>query len=443
MLQLSAEDAAAVLLVQEAEEAGLRLPVPPLSGDLDDAGDATLLVAQARARIDADPHLARIHGRRAWLTAARPGLWLALPAALAGLFTTSLASDGLLNILTPPLLGLVAWQLVIYLSLVLRTLPGLRGAARAPLRGLRRTLASLAARAAGLGLRLGRDRGAATLQTLPLTFARRFATAAPTLVGARLALALHAAAAAWAGGAIVGLYLDGLGVAYSAYWESTFLGPDWVAATLSVLLAPAALLTGIALPDAEGLARMASTPVPAAPWIHLWATTLALTAVLPRLGLAGLALLRSRRTTLSFDPRTPWLQRTLAGLRGHALRVRLQPMGYRPETASLEQLQRRLQTTFGARIDLQRNDPLPWGADAQAVTIGDAERLVLLLNPAQTPEDDVHGPLLAQLGSRVPVTVALDGAAYRTSPEQRASRIAGWHQLLEQSNTDSLTLDAA
>ncbi|MEE4383963.1 MAG: DUF2868 domain-containing protein [Pseudomonadales bacterium] len=433
MLRLDAEDAAALLLVHAAEEAGLR-PVP-VSGPGASGDAATRLAADARARVEADPRLARVHGRRAWLTGARPGPWLVLVALLAGVATSSLSAGGRLNVLTPPLLGLVLWHVLTYLLLALRPVLG-RRAVPSALRGL---LARAAERAARLGLGQGEDAA-----RLPGAFARDFARSAPKLVGARLAATLHGAAAAFALGAIAGLYLEGLGVAYRAYWESTFLAPGTVTTLVGVLLAPASALTGIPLPDEAAVAAMAETPVPAAPWIHLWAATLAAVAVVPRALLAGVALLGTRRArTVVLDPATPWVQRALAAVEGHALRVRLQPLGYRPGAGALEQLQDRLRERLGGRIDLARNDPLPWDAEAGDVETGDAERLVLLLNPAQTPEEDVHGPLLTALARRLPVTVALDAGAYRTSPERRASRIAGWERLLAAVGTDALPLEPA
>ena len=58
---------------------------------------------------------------------------------------------------------------------------------------------------------------------------------------------------------------------------------------LGAVLGPAAALTGIALPDAAGYAALrfsAGSGAIAAPWLHLYAVTVALVVLAPRLLLA-------------------------------------------------------------------------------------------------------------------------------------------------------------
>jgi hypothetical protein len=64
------------------------------------------------------------------------------------------------------------------------------------------------------------------------------------------------------------------------------------------------------------------------------------------------------------------------------------------------------------------------------------------VNPAQTPEEDVHGPLLDALEQQCPVTVALDAAAYDTSEDRRSSRIGTWRRMLDARGSGHLVLEA-
>src|SRR5690606_6709844 len=135
-------------------------------------------------------------------------------------------------------------------------------------------------------------------------FAAAWTNATAALTSARLARILHLAAACLAIGAIIGLYLRGLVFEYRAGWASTFLEPAHVGALLKLVFGPAALLTGIELPDAARLAAMRIPPGPgerAGEWIHLQATTLGLVVVLPRLALALLARRRANRLAGSID----------------------------------------------------------------------------------------------------------------------------------------------
>lgn len=187
------------------------------------------------------------------------------------------------NLLAPAVWAVVAWNLFIYLALILPS----------PVSGIRAWLARWV------------QRGSDQIHVL---WARH---AAPLTLN-RLALLLHLAAAALALGLIAGLYLRGLVLDYRAGWQSTFLDAPTVQALLDALLAPARALTGIAVPEVAPLqlAPGVDAKASAAPWIHLLSATLMLAVVLPRLLLAVVAGSRAaglaRRFPLSLD--TPYFE---------------------------------------------------------------------------------------------------------------------------------------
>lgn len=428
-MRLDVEDAFTLLLLREAERAGVVAETAPRIGPAASADTSPVrdLLEDARARLRDEPATARLWRQRDWILGRRPGAWLALPAFLIALLATGLAADGRLNILTPPLVGVILWQWVMALvPLLRRLLP-----ARSRGGGIRAALLALARRIPG--------RGGAGRLVPPL------ADAWLELAGGRalapVAAGLHAAAAAFALGAIGALYLDGLGTEYHAYWESTFLGPDAVTTLVTVLLGPVSLLGGPGLPDADRIAAMATEPVPAARWIHLWALALLFWAVLPRTVLAIWQTRRAHRP-IAFPDQDAWLQRSLAARAGTALRVRVSPLGYRPGPRALEKLGRAMHERLGPRARLEPVDPVPWSVEPDRLAAGDIDHVVLLVNPAQTPEEDVHGPLLDALERRGPVTVALDAAAYDTSDERRSSRIGTWRRMLDARGSGHLVLEA-
>lgn len=431
-IPLSAGQAAELLLVREAVAAEV-LALPDIRHRL--PADATVqdrLMIQVRAALDQDSGLARMAAHLPWMTGQRPGAWLLLPALLAGALFSGLTTGGRFNILAPPLLGLLLWQLLIYGWL-------LWPHTRADARPLTRRLPVLL----WFGRRFVRSGAGKRLAAVPGRFVAAFADAAPALLLGRLAATLHAAAAAFATGAILGLYWDGLGVAYHAYWESTFLGPGTVSTLIAAVLTPASLITGIPLPDGEAVAGMASTAVPAAPWIHLWATTLVLVAVLPRLALTGLALVQARRHgSIDVDGHHPTLRRILAQASGTRLTARIQPLGYRPDAATLERLRDRLDEHFHGQVQAEVAPAVAADADALPPIEGDLTRLVLLMNPAQTPELEIHGPLFAAAARQAALCVVLDAGAYRTSAERRAGRITAWQRLLDAEGIEHLELEA-
>lgn len=217
----------------------------------------------ARAVVALQRLLPRDAAARRWL--ARRGwhpAWVVLAAvlgAVAGLLADQLGPPQRVNLLAPAVWAVVAWNLLVYAALVLPV----------PTLGLRTWLARWGQ---------GGDSTAGTLW---------WRHAAP-LMGARTALVLHTAAATLALGLVAGLYLRGLVLDYRAGWQSTFLDAAAVQQLLGVLLAPASWFTHITLPDVAPLqvGPGADAKASAAPWIHLYAATLALFVVLPRTLLA-------------------------------------------------------------------------------------------------------------------------------------------------------------
>ena len=222
--------------------------------------------------------------RRAWHPA-----WVWLGAVLG--FITGVAADRLgppehVNLLAPAVWAVVLWNLCVYVAALM------------PWRG-------------GVGSQLGpwfARRG----QGIDLGASLLWARHAAPLSMKRAALVLHVAAAALASGLAAGLYLRGLVLDYRAGWQSTFLDVPAVQALLNTLLAPASLLTGIGVPDVAPLRVGPGAPAQAtaAPWIHLYAGTLMLWVVVPRLLLAWWSAWRadalSRRFPLPLD--TPYFE---------------------------------------------------------------------------------------------------------------------------------------
>jgi hypothetical protein len=217
----------------------------------------------------------RFLARRLWHPA-----WVLLAMALGlitGLLVDQLGPPLRVNLLAPAVWAVVGWNALVYALLLVP-----RRASAWP-----QTLLE------GLGQGWGpRAEGAG------LTWLRH---AAP-LTGQRALLLMHAAAAALALGLMAGLYLRGLVLDYRAGWQSTFLSPGAVQALLNALLAPASAVTGVPVADVAALQLLPGAPATAsaAPWIHLYAATLGLFVVLPRLLLAAWAAGRARRLSVQF-----------------------------------------------------------------------------------------------------------------------------------------------
>ena len=248
-------------------------------------------------------------------------------AAIA--FAIGLASDAIggshrINMLAPPLLALMVWNVAVYALLAAHALRGRgAGSVRGPWRSALQALLDRM-----IALALPRQRGKAMVR-----FVADWSASGRALHGQRLARALHLAAAAFALGALASMYGRGLAFEYRAGWDSTFLDADAVRRILGIVLAPARVLAGFELPDAARLAALhfaGGAGENAARWIHAWAVSVLVVVVLPRLALAALATWRAGQLAQAFplalegDYFEPLLGR-LASARPSATRVAVDP----------------------------------------------------------------------------------------------------------------------
>lgn len=294
---------------------------------------------------------------------------------LVGAFLLGLVADGLggqreLNLLAFPLLGLVAWNLAVYGA----------GLARFATRG-RRTGARPAEAARAwdfVRTRLpGRSDGAwAFRRRVAGRFSALWLERAGVLEAARWRARLHAGAAFFALGVVLGLYLAGFAFAYRATWESTFLAADQVRTLLVILLGPASSLLGEPLPDVRAIAALqAPGSGPAASWIHRWAVTVGLLVIVPRLVLAfrSAAQARIAAGSLSPDLATPYAMRLLAAGRGEGKVHAIVPYSMEPSAASAARLRELAHELFGNRARVSLLGHVSYGGDPPAETATDTE----------------------------------------------------------------------
>ena len=325
-----------VLLIQAIEETDRRGEALPLAERL----DATRAVAGKNlSSIETQPE-AQLSSATEWflvrradlllrsLRARSPGIDYVLAIAggsialdrgmlmlafVAGVLLSCLDGRRAINIFALPLVVLIAWNLLVYVSRLGRrrttaatittatkSTPGVTsigaapvapasGGASAPRRSLFASFYSRWTRS-----RIDKLLGHSTRFNAPLAPGlRRFAgdwwEVAQPLFAARARRLLHLSAMAVALGLIAGYYFRAIILRAGAGWEGgNVLGPGTAHTFLAVLYGPASLITGISLPPTAGIAELRLTAASgsggdAAPWIHLIAWTAILYIVLPRL----------------------------------------------------------------------------------------------------------------------------------------------------------------
>ena len=260
------------------------------------------------------PALASLQQASAWTQ------WLAwaafLGAGLLGTLSDRIANPHRVDLLSLPLLAILAWNLVVYGALIAsyflhRKRPRPERAAPTPL-----------LRWAG-GWHPWHRRASQLRTQVTALFVRNWYGATAALQAQRGRKVLHLAAAGWAFGIALSIVTRGLVVEYRVGWESTLLNADQVHAILRVLLLPALALfpfEGFTVYDIASLqfgnTSSGSGAVAGARWVYLYATLLAVVVILPRLGLAMYAAWRERRLSrrVVMNLTAPYYKRLLAVL---------------------------------------------------------------------------------------------------------------------------------
>jgi hypothetical protein len=243
---------------------------------------------------------------RGWLMAGLP-----LAAVVLGAAIDRVDNPQQVNMLSPPLLGVLAWNLAMYVLLVVTPLLPGRWAQHLPLAHVQRWLSGVP----GRGRRTGRLRSDVLAR-----FHEQWVRAAGAQQWLWWKQLLHLAAAGWALGLAFSIVLGGVVREYRVGWESTLLDVHQVHAFLSVLFAPVVALLPFDAFSVEDLRRMAFRSGAAIGvdesrrWVWMYIALLAIVVVVPRLLLAGLSAWQRRRRgrSIRIDLRDPYYVEVLA-----------------------------------------------------------------------------------------------------------------------------------
>ena len=314
----------------------------------------------------------------------------------AGAAADSIGAGQRVNLLAPPLLALLVWNLAIYVVILAR---GTWGLVDSRARGLG-PIARLLARFAHVTGAAPRRGGKVAAE-----FVGEWIQASARLTAARIGRVLHASAAAFALGALAALYVRGIAFEYRAGWESTFLDAPAVQALLDVVLGPASALTGIGLPDVDGYARLrfsAGNGVIAAPWLHLYAVTVGFVVVLPRVLLAlGDRWMEARLAARFPLPlQEPYFRALISTLREEPVVARVVPYSAQISPQATLNLNSLFTQALGARTSVSVAPATAFGAEDDIdprQIVGDATLLAALFALTATPEAENQGAFVDRL----------------------------------------------
>ena len=254
-----------------------------------------------------NPGLASLQESPAWQRWV--GVGTPVVALFLGVLTDVIANPHRVDLVSLPLLGIVAWNVAIYLVLIAALF-------RSPGAGHRPLLAGLGRWTDGE--RALRRRGGNLRANATGMFHLRWYRATQGLHLQRVKRVLHLAAAAWAVGIALSLLARGLVVEYRVGWESTFLSATQVHAILSSLRLPALLLFPFQPFTVQEVAALQFSQgggaIGGARWVYMYVALLLVVVVAPRVLLAAVAYARARVLSrrIQIDLGDPYYQRLLS-----------------------------------------------------------------------------------------------------------------------------------
>ncbi len=412
--------------------------------------DAFLAQRAANAIGTVEP---RLEGDRGWLRQqlfrSKFG-WFALiavvVAAIVGYLTNEFDPDGKVNLLKLPLIGIIVWNLLVYL-VELTFLFRKEGAASSFAGVITRMLVP-----PSMKLEKSETESALEFRARSLFHSRWRHLSIPAL-SARTKSILHITALVLAAAAIVGMYVRGLSKEYNAVWESTFFEKgEQLEPFLKVPLGPALAVTGdrfnFTADELDGLRQTQEAPNDgknARKWIHLYAISIAIFVLIPRLFLALLWHLKavSMDRGLPFRDLNPaYYERVLAVSTGDSLPIYLVPYAHKPGDSVVQGIRTHMEAAFERPVSISWQDGIAFGEEEEATAdIAINTQPMILFNFGSTPERETHLALYQQLreelpeGSR-PYQIVLDCEAFdrkndsfTDADERRATRLSAWKKL--------------
>lgn len=333
---------------------------------------------------------------------------LVVTAVLAGAFVLGalanyLGTNGVINLLAIPVFGLIAWNLVMYVIMIVL-----------PLSGKSRGEGGFLTSKVGEWMKNAMSARAQVLdepyRSGALKFSERWIALSGPAHWRGIRMVAHASAILLAAGVLAGMYLRGLGYEYKAGWESTFLDAESVGDLLSVLLGPGSALTGIGVPPGDlSIAQLdlaKGSGEKADQWIHLFAANTALYIFVPRLlfivwEFIGLGRWRSELAAApDFASYYDKLAKDISG--GDQL-VKVLPFHCTPEPRNRDVVRGLIHQLWGGAVHVDFTEPSAYGEEDELLEKLETipGYLVLLMSLSATPEGEAHGFLISEVQKRM------------------------------------------
>ena len=343
--------------------------------------------------------------------------WMVL-AIVLGAFALGFAGHAIIDphrvdLLSPSLIGIVLWNVLVYALLVVSWVRGLIKRKKTvvaplePVHGQVTQAEQVAAAPSGWLQKLQAKKWSVSrgtgLRKMALNFERNWWQINQRPRHAQWALVIHLGAAMLALGALASLWVTGLTKAYQVGWESTFLSPSAVQTCLNILFAPVQHLLGIAPWSQDEISQLqgwtaSDSADTGQRWVQLYSLLLGVMVIAPRLVLALRQGIKAwwLNQHLALPLQQPYFQKLQRDWAGRATALQVQPYSLDMTPEREAALRSHVAQNYGVGALLTLLPALAYGSPLPDASNGAAQQ-VLLLNLAATPEAEIHGALLAQV----------------------------------------------
>lgn len=364
------------------------------------------------------------------------GSVLAVLAFAGGILTNELSvTDNRINLLSPPLLGVIAWNLIVY-CWIAAALVFNRG--KSPVGYIRRTFAS-----AVLKLQTRGSHGQEAL----VSFYGKWTEAELPLLRGRIAEILHFSAALFGLGLIASIGIHGWGTEYTVGWESTWLS-DKPAAVLTFInlfygMIPvnADLFNQLTPQVIESMKFGAGHGQNAAPWLVQLFYIISLIVVVPRilLGLYAYAKARYIENHFPIDLDSVYYSNILRQWRGQTMLIQIIPFSYPLTDKVKDGIQKFASELHPENSRCIFSEAQHENTKLPEIPAGEQTEVIAVFAMTSTPEIEVQGRFIAELkqkalDSKALLRVVIDTsgflARFANTPQRIAERKKNWSNFL-------------
>jgi hypothetical protein len=217
-----------------------------------------------------------------------------------------------------------------------------------------------------------------------------------------------------------------------------------------VVLAPGAWLTRIAIPGADHLRSIGGggDGENAALWIHLYAASILLLVIVPRLVLAAAAWIAKRRLERSFPIplQEAYFRGLLRGWRQGTARVAAVAYSFDVPEVNAEGLMQVMTRALQSTVDVQWLPVTAYGADDVPALPASLTGVIVVFNLGATPERETHGAFVRAMASSrtsdAPLIAIVDTSEFvdrfASEPRRVAERQESWQRTLVAAGFDPL-----